>query len=427
VAARFTFSHTEAAKFVNLLGGEDRLHELLQGYATTFDLRGARPGAGEGRHQEQPQDSPGGEAKKKHAGGAPAQVRRVAGRRQKQRRQHAQRDARPEPEPESMSAGAARRRSEAPAPEPHAETSAPELHERMVAMAEAHVASHPDEEDKQTSFGYFVDEMLANPSTQEDFAAWMDSSLAWRYLVQNYSFSLKSLQWVRTYTRKAIEVLQDRFYDEGPSSFDVKAIAAEQTVMVPDFDFVHLHNASSDTEAYAQVMSKVLLKAGTFHVFCMPEECDLEEESVVRFRVKTVRGKRCLEARFLGTPEKYPVLQPWVTYERSIETTFFGRRDEALFDPRADLIEHQDGYFGGRAFEVRMFQGEPVLHVYRTSFPSPYVRDIRTRVLSEVCIGATSKVMRDKYLAHFQHLGKEMAKLKSEAQGADSDSDSEID
>lgn len=67
------------------------------------------------------------------------------------------------------------------------------------------------------------------------------------------------------------------------------------------------------------------------------------------------------------------------------------------------VSRHEDVFRNARAFEVNMFSGQPVLHIYKIVLPEESL-DLRTRQLKETCIGATSVEIRNNYmLALEQH------------------------
>jgi len=173
---------------------------------------------------------------------------------------------------------------------------------------------------------------------------------------------------------------------------------------LPNFGFVH--TLGGRLHVRAQVIAEVLARQRKFVASCPSHDPRYRE---MRFRATTIDGKLQLEARFLGSVEKYPVLQPWVTHEHPDIIMFFGRQSRGVFDPRKDLVDPvnalkdpTDELPDTRVFYVSLFKRNPIIWIF--SVHAGFV-------LSEKCIGG---IADDKLQDYFK-FADQMERRKKES------------
>lgn len=171
--------------------------------------------------------------------------------------------------------------------------------------------------------------------------------------------------------------------DEAPGliSASLKALG------LADFDFVVPDIMNDRQMEAAQAAAHILVKARTFVVHCMADEDNSSLEFArLRLRDVMVDGKRSLEARFMGTDEKYPALQPWIIDEARHQIVFFGKLHEPVFDFETDLMGsvpkiNGEVMAGGRAIAMGIRRGAPVVVLSSVC---------EQGLLQELCLGAVS-------------------------------------
>jgi len=159
-----------------------------------------------------------------------------------------------------------------------------------------------------------------------------------------------------------------------------------------NFDFSIPPNFNNLTEEVTQVIAHILVKARTFEVACLTENKTSWRQ--MRFRAVVAGGKRHLEARFLGSVEKYPMLQPWFLHKATRTVMFFGREGVVASDYKRDLndpLSHVSGATpmpGAFAFGVGMRFAAPVLLLQEV---------FEDALLQEECYGAVTRARAGEY------------------------------
>lgn len=159
------------------------------------------------------------------------------------------------------------------------------------------------------------------------------------------------------------------------------------------FDFIMPRVLESQSQFVAQIQAHVLSTAGKFVVSCPHSDESIKQ---LRFRTKLLEGKTVLEARYLGTEEKFPAIQPWGKIRKAGGIMFVGSQGRPAFNFSSDfLIAMRTDFIDVpaihevRAFNVAFREEEPVL-VIHPSFVSGEPPDI--------CIGATSGARLSRYV-----------------------------
>mmetsp|Transcript_84290 Transcript_84290/g.243647 ORF Transcript_84290/g.243647 Transcript_84290/m.243647 type:complete len:481 (+) Transcript_84290:130-1572(+) len=269
------------------------------------------------------------------------------------------------------------------------------LHKSMVARAMEFDKDHLDQQDRELVFGWFVDKMVRDESQRESMVAWMDTIHARQFVQEHYGFNARQVQAIRGFLADAMQATREL------KDAEKEAVRTARQFNIADLDFDYMDGTSAIMRAFAQVTAKVLLKGGTFHLQCAdPIAPHLSDRVRMRFRKKAIGGMQCVEGRILGSAVKYPVLQPWVFNPMTNEIMMFGRLGEELLDWRRDVRDKDQPYRDGRAFEIKMFMGEPIVHMYETLAAGV---EAAARNMNELCIGAVT----------LQHLGNYLVGLEA--------------
>lgn len=268
-----------------------------------------------------------------------------------------------------------------------------ELHLQVMQHFEAFERFMGVHHDRSETFGAFSHEALVKPELRSIYLKWLDTPFAESWLIQELGYGQGSSGVIRQFMSSLTEKINEFPRNDGfagldlarrSAAWDMASMLVDWSVMMP-MEFEYPNAWAEDRKRVALLQAHILVKAGKFITTC--REDPGEEFRELRFRMKTVHGRNSLEARFLGTDEKYPVLQPWVVFSAQKEFMFFGRQGEEVFDKMADMLDplrelsSKEPLPGARIFSVGLRFNKPVLVIYTVT---------KQNSLNEVCIGATS-------------------------------------
>jgi len=362
------------------------------------------------------------------------------------------------------------------------------LRKKVAEFPEKFSRSHP-ECIKVEVFILFARELISDSEAIPHFVEWFESPLATRYLVNHYDRDMRNVRKVRDLVRHTIADLPKRGPERRPSiksaasmaqaftdylerrSSDRASRPAEvrlggvrlrMTTVMPNykippmlpmwsddgreselppprkagssnswfFDFAFPVDLDAGRTVHANLAGQVLVKVSKLVGRCTGPD-RLRE---VRIKEKMIDGRRSLELRFMGSDEKYPMLQPWIFFNDTEEVVFFGRKHVQLVDRRRDMsqwIADRNGTIlpGARAFRVVMFGDAPLLYVYSihaftgasntTRWPQPGEALTPEALFLPECIAATDTFMLTKYANLSQHVNKTTSVNRTESEDDD--------
>jgi len=284
------------------------------------------------------------------------------------------------------------------------------LHDTIMEMFdwfEVSMAADTTKLTNQAIFRKFSHHMVMASHVRVGFVEWLGTRVAMRWLRSKKDFTFADIRKIRDYVKELSTTYFSKGVFAGYST--LKAENATKTVVVrtalgwdmaevvkswglQNFDFSLPLNLDDTSALIAQVQAQTLVKADKFFVKC--PVVSWSDVWKVRFRAQNVQGRRSLEARFLGTSDKYPVLQPWTKFRDRI-IMFYGSAGKEIFNNSEDLakplrgVEELAPLTGGRVFRVGMVDREPVV-VIHTVFGNGG--------LTQVCVGATSHERLETFL-----------------------------
>jgi len=290
----------------------------------------------------------------------------------------------------------------------------------------------------QETFAKWSAEMMKSRLLRAEFAKWIETDMAYKFMLEEVGFSTQAVQVVREFVTAATLMTEDTdesldspgsapspdathetgsaatlrraaggglaapsraslVRSEAPESDGtqltdmVARLGAVQDV-AHDFSFTYPFGEGRKKEL-AKMQALIFLKVGKFVLRCPTMS---EPDQVMRFRQMTSGNRTVLEARFLGSDEKYPVLQPWIVFRGRDDVMLFGSRGREISDfardlvyPLRNLTDDETALPDGRVVTVRMFQQEPILWVYSIR---------RGFMLGELCVGGATHAHLDKYI-----------------------------
>jgi len=293
-------------------------------------------------------------------------------------------------------------------PETASAVVSPELHLRMSQDLTAHLKTARGEEATQEAFNRWAEQALSLPELRTELARWLESPATTHFLVRELAIKPANLFLLQDALAASgsDEPHGFRVYRAGPTPTigDLKGHLRGRKSFVASFDFVHSLNAEGSERA--RLSAEVLVKQGLFVASCPNSRVKMRQ---IRFRARTSGGRTALEARFVGSLEKYPALQPWVTPEDREDVMFFGALGREVSSIRRDLFERAEEDWdasmpmqGGRVFHATLFRSQPILWIFTLH---------AGLVLSEFCIGAANEQVIQSYLLHLDELSSERKRL----------------
>lgn len=263
-------------------------------------------------------------------------------------------------------------------------------------------------------FGVWVEEMLTDISIVPQLVEWLESTAGTRFLLKRLG-KIKEVKKVKKNVKdvadrlgmpldmmsEAVDSLKKDATSHSPKISSLSALLTwddkHRTPLDKEqpLDFIYPAAASEKQKFSAQLQAKVMLKAGKFVISCEPKKVmDVRE---LRFKVTVLGTRRVMEARYLGSTEKFVNIEPWVMFDDDAEEVlFFGWNGKEAKDPQDEFLGplgklNNSKLPGGTAFAVDLFEGEPVLMLYDAANNAK-----EGRTLYESCIGATNvRALRD--------------------------------
>jgi len=239
---------------------------------------------------------------------------------------------------------------------------------------------------------------------------WMESTSGMRFLIKAFG-KIRSVSKLKQQLKEAAKMMglpldaMQAFSEAAPElketllgffmQWDMRMSQRADTESPLDFTFTK--NATERLRDIARLQARILLKAGKFFVSCdLKEGKDVRE---MRFRTTVSGGRRVLEARYLGSADKFPNLEPWITLTDFPEDVIFvgleGRRavdSQSQFYHPLEAMSLNETLPGASAFALDMFDGEPVIMLY-----DALRTETEGRTLWARCPGATTR----RALSHF--------------------------
>jgi len=256
-------------------------------------------------------------------------------------------------------------------------------------------------------------EVFSDPTLIPELVRWMDSTEGARFLLQRGG-RVHVVQEIRKQVKGSAEqftkTLEDTWYhlDEpiggNRTGKPLSAPLLEWDARHPHdaplvFDFAYAPMTSEKDRFMAQLQARVLVKSSMFIIACEGNGPPIAK--VIQFREAILGGRRVVEAIYLSgqteDDEDYPNLEPWiVVLDHSVlfvglaglEASHAGAQ---LFFP-LELL-NRSRLDGVHAFQVDMFQGEPVISMY-----VPVNTEAGGSSWHDCCIGARSAKALEAYI-----------------------------
>jgi len=254
-------------------------------------------------------------------------------------------------------------------------------------------------------FARWANEVMDRTELRSDMVTWLHSPLAAKLMSDVVGYTDKDIASIRTIlfptaacspslltSRLNGTYTTDGLRPRRPSGIWVLGGTLPATTMaVPQLCMAvaHLENTTS-RESY--LSATVLIHWSKFECSC-PK--DSARWRTLRFRATPFGHEaKGLEARFLGSTEKYPMLQPWITFSGRQDVMFFGRQGVQAWNLHEHLLNPINAagsgtFEGARAFLLATWEREPVIWIY--SMQGGFY-------LSEECICAPNRLSLDRYL-----------------------------